>query len=98
MPNIPSDSVPGPLVRLKLNEKYPAVDPNVDASYSDVVARDMKKTDEDAVAVDEAETTTFPPDEQDESERQIMKRDIPIFKTIFTRVGIYTMIESRMNA
>jgi hypothetical protein len=96
MANVPADAVPGPLNRLKLTDKYPAVDPAADAYYGDIIARDMKRTNEDTVEVEpeseDEETTTA-----SEPEHKITKRS-PIFKTIFSRVGIYTMLESRLDA
>ncbi|CAG9808933.1 unnamed protein product [Chironomus riparius] len=101
MANVPGDAFPGPLNRLKLTDKYPTVDPLADANYADVVARNMKRTNEDIVEVEsenatlrniDDETTILP-----ETEHEFTKRS-PIFKTIFTRVGIYTMLESRLDA
>jgi len=96
MANVPADAVPGPLNRLKLTDKYPSVNPTADANYADTIARDMKRTNEDTVEVEpnseDEETTTAA-----ETDHEITKRS-PIFKTIFSRVGIYTMLESRLDA
>lgn len=101
MANVPGDAIPGPLNRFKLTDKYPAVDPAADASYADVIARDMKRTNEDTVEVEADNSTIINADEETtfepETKHEITKRS-PIFKTIFSRVGIYTMLESRMDA
>lgn len=101
MANVPGDAIPGPLNRLKLNDKYPATALNSDATYNDVIARDMKRTNEDTVEVEVDNATAINADEETtiepQTEHEITKRS-PIFKTIFSRVGIYTMLESRMDA
>ncbi|KAG5670644.1 hypothetical protein PVAND_000892 [Polypedilum vanderplanki] len=95
MANQPSDAFPGPLVRLKLTDKYPAVDPNADAYYSDVIARNMEHDSDDFD--DEPETTTIMYEE--EEQKILEKRDLSdTMKVIFTRVGIYHMLENRLEA
>lgn len=97
MPNVPADSVPGPINRLKLNPKYPAVEENGDASSDDLVARKLKDTDADADDVENeenVETTTLLSDDE---EHDIHRRSL-LNKIIFTRVGVYHLIENRLNA
>lgn len=99
MANVPSDAVPGPIKRLKLNEPYPSVDPNADAYNGEVIARNIKRTNEDTIDPendDDVEVTTITNDEIDEEIKRTKRS--PIFKTIFTRAGIYTMLESRLNS
>ena len=88
MVQFPNDSFPGPLKRVRLQEKYPATQLDGDASPDDIVARKLSS---DEAEVDE---TTLPSEENDHERK---KRSF-LNKIIFTRVGIYRMIESRLKA
>lgn len=98
MANLPADGFPGPLNRLQLTDKYPATIQGGDATYNDIIARNMKNgNDEDEDFVDE--TTTEAPSDEDEKTKNIEKRSMSdSIRIIFTRVGVYTMIESRLDA
>ena len=86
MVQFPNDSFPGPLKRVRLQEKYPATQLDGDASPDDIVARKLSS--------DEIDETTLPSEENDHERK---KRSF-LNKIIFTRVGIYRMIESRLKA
>lgn len=88
MVQFPNDSFPGPLRRVKLQDTYPATQLDGEASPDDIVARKLSS---DEV---EVETTTLPSEENDHDRN---KRSF-LNKIIFTRVGIYRMIESRLKA
>lgn len=90
MANIPSDSVPGPLIRLHLNDPYPSVDPNADPNSEDAIARNLNGNS----AEDTEDMTTQIPDDQQE----IVRRSINDDAMVFTRTGAYKLIESRLNA
>lgn len=73
-----------------MNKPYPSVDPSDGATDYDVIARNMIA---DSESDDSIETTTIIP----ESEHEIIERSADE-RTLFTRKGIYRLLESRMNA
>lgn len=91
MVQYPNNSFPGPLLRVNLNDKYPETKLNSDASPDDVVAR---KLSDHSQIEEEIETTTIF-DNENEHERN--QRSL-LSKIIFTRVGVYRLIESRLYA
>lgn len=94
MPSWPNESFPGPLNRVKLNNRYPATKLGSDATPDDTIARKLK----DNVDVEESdETTIIPNKEEEENDDKREKRSF-IDTTIFTRVGIYLMLEKRLDA
>lgn len=94
MVQFPNDSFPGPLRRVNLIDTYPATKLNSDASPDDQVARKMNGENVEKLEnEDEIETTTI----AEEIDHERMKRSF-LNKIVFTRVGVYRMIESRLNA
>jgi hypothetical protein len=90
MANIPSDSVPGPLIRLHLNDPYPSVDPTADRDPNDAIARNLNSDGDES----SAEITTEIPIDQHEISRRSVNNDA----MVFTRKGAYKLIESRLYA
>lgn len=91
MVQFPNDSFPGPLRRVQLMATYPATKLNSDATPDDIVARKINSENVEEEA--EVEATTL----ADEDVHERKKRSF-LNKIIFTRVGVYRMIESRLNA
>lgn len=96
MPNIPSDSVPGPpYVRWKLGSTYEnmSVNPNGDNSPDDVIAREFKQnvavTKLEPVEDEVTETTT------EYAEHKETKRSLTDSFDL-TRKGVYRILESRI--
>ncbi|KAG5670637.1 hypothetical protein PVAND_000885 [Polypedilum vanderplanki] len=85
MPNIPSDSVPGPILRWKLGSTYEDLSPKPDATPDDSIARNFNENST------QIETTT-------RSENEVRKRRNLADSMFTTRKGIYRLIESRLKA
>lgn len=95
MPTLPNESFPGPLIRFQMNDNYPAVDLDAEATVDDVIARKLK---EDVKVEENEDETTFVSKTNDENEDERKKRSLINFKTIFTRTGIYYMLQERLDA
>jgi hypothetical protein len=84
MPNIPSDSVPGPpYTRWKLGSTYEDMDPKPDATPDDIIARSIENFKKNATAAAVA------------SER---KERSSFDFSLFTRKGVYRVLENRFSA
>ena len=87
MPNQPGDSFPGAISRFPgLNPPSTDVDPLADGSPDDfIVQRSFDKSKENETSTEVPEKTSVQKREADES-------------IIFTRKGVYRLLESRLNA
>lgn len=107
MPNIPSDSFPGPIKRLKLGSNYENTDPLPDATVDDIVARNFGGKNESL----EVEKNPFDAENSSDlglkenstiinerSSRDTHDDDSILDKMVLTRKGIYRVLESRISA
>lgn len=92
MANIPSDAFPGPIKRFPgLKATYPAVDSAADADYSEVIAR---KIGEELEFEDETTEIVV----ESEELHKVVTRSVTDDSMVFTRRGVYQLIESRLDA
>lgn len=96
MPNLPSDSVPGPIIRFPglVTSNNTLVDPTVDASADAlVVVRSFVEADEVTESPEngKSEEATEPDIES------IEKREVPD-SMVLSRKGVYRVLESRLDA
>lgn len=75
--------------QLKLQNPYPAVNPEAGGSVFDVIAG--RKIAEDSEDSEPDETTTLLPD------HELMRRSLSEDIIVFTRRGFYRLIENRLN-
>lgn len=95
MPNQPSDSVPGPIVRFPgLVPQNTKVDPNADASPDDIILRRSFIKDEEVTALPADDEV----DEATEAEIESIDKREAADNLVLSRKGVYRVLESRLNA
>lgn len=107
MPNIPSDSVPGPIKRLKLGSTYQNTDPLPDATVDDIVARNFGEKNESFAIEDPVKSSKISSSDglknnstvvNERSMREINDDGNILDKMVLTRKGVYLVLESRISA